>query len=93
MNKKEFNYTCPICGEHCETPVELAHCILACEEKKRVEEEKKKAEELKAAKDARKKEVDDAFDKWVELRNAYQNDYGSYELTRKYDDKFPFWFL
>ena len=93
MDKKEFYYTCPICGENKETPVELAHCILACEEKKRVEEEKRKAEELKAVKDARKKEVDDAFDKWVELRNAYQNDYGNYDLTRKYDDKFPFWFL
>lgn len=94
MNKKELNYSCPLCGEHYETPTELAHCILACEEKKRVEEEKKKVEELKAAKDARKKEVDEAFDKWTELRKAYEKDYGNYSITRNYVNEFPwnlFW--
>ena len=63
------------------------------EEKK---EEERKAKEVKLAKekDARKAEVDLAFDKWVELRKAYEKDYGSYALTRNYINEFPwalFW--
>lgn len=94
MNNKEFKYICPICGKHWETPNELGHCILACDKKKRLEEEQKKAEELKVVKEARRKEVDDAFDKYIELHKAYEKDYGVYIISRNFINGFPwglFW--
>ena len=46
------------------------------------EETEKKRRELTLKKENRQKEVDDAFEKYVELSRAYERDYGSYILTR-----------
>jgi hypothetical protein len=90
-NKKEF------------TSEELAK---ACEEAKKNfeklneqylkakrEEEEEKAAQLALEKEARKKEVDEAYDKYLELLSAYVKDYGSYSTTAYSDDWFPnkFW--
>lgn len=60
---------------------------------KKEEEEKRKAQ-LAAEKEARKKEVDDAFDKYVKLSKAFEKDYGYYALSKTYVNEFPwsmFW--
>ena len=69
-------YTCPYCKEEYVDPVDLAHCILSCEDKKKREEEERKQAELKAERDARYKEVVDAYEKFEELRTNYIRDYG-----------------
>lgn len=47
-------------------------------------EEKAKLEEEK---NARKKEVEDAYDKYIELRRKYINDYGTFTMSRHYSGK------
>ena len=47
-------------------------------EQKKQEEEYKKKAQLALEKEARKKEVDEAFDNYVTLFKKYINDYGSY---------------
>ena len=54
--------------------------------KKQIEQKKREEEELREAqlakeKDNRKKEVDDAFEKYKMLLKAYLNDYGAYYCT------------
>lgn len=65
---------------------------------KKVEEDRKKAE-LALAKEARKKEVDDAITNTKDLLEAYIKDYGSYSSEYSYSDlnslfkRFsPWWF-
>lgn len=84
--KNETNntfYACPYCNEEYVSPVDLAHCILSCEEKKKKEEERKKAEKLAAEKDTRYQEVLDAKENYLQLVSAYINDYGA--ITIKND--------
>jgi hypothetical protein len=80
---KDTFYTCPYCNEEYNSPVDLAHCILSCEEKKRVEEEKKQKEKLEAEKEVRKKEIEAAEKHYHELIKSYIKDYGSYSAIRK----------
>lgn len=54
------------------------------EQKKKEEEERKKAE-LAAVKEKRYQEVTDAEKKYIELRNAYLKDYGTYSNAKTYD--------
>lgn len=78
MEKKKTLYTCPYCkGEH-ETPGSLARCILVCEDKIKMEEEAKQKAKLAAEKDARYKEVIDAYENFEELKSKYVDDYGSF---------------
>ena len=76
IDMKDINafYTCPYCKEEYSAPSDLAHCILSCEEKKRIE--KKTAE-----KEARYKEVIYAYENFAELRNKYVDDYGSFTFS------------
>lgn len=88
--KKEVNntfYTCPYCKEEYTDPVDLAHCILSCEEKKKIEEEKQKEEKLAAEKEARYEEIQEVEKQLIELKKAYIKDYGSYYSKRSFDDK------
>ena len=64
-------------------------------EKQKREEEEKKMAELVAQKAARKKEVDTAYDTFLELRRAYMNDYGHYfyDTTNSAGDSFLTWWL
>lgn len=95
MKKSENTfYTCPYCGSEHSNPVDLAHCILSCEEtqRKNAEEEKKK---LEAEKEARYKEIEEQSKKLSELIKEYTKDYGSFSFKRSYsDDDYPtsfFW--
>ena len=71
-------FKCGICGKEYFNVQDRANCELNCYKKQ--QEEAKKAAEVKklAEKVARKKEVDDALDKAMQLRNAYIKDYGCY---------------
>lgn len=83
MNNENKMYTkqvfkCGICGKEYFNVQDRANCELNCY-KKQQEEVKKAAEAKKLAeKTTRKKEVDDALDKAMQLRNAYIKDYGCY---------------
>ena len=78
MEKKNALYVCPYCkGEH-ETPGSLARCILVCEDKIKIEEEAKQKAKLAAEKDARYKEVIDAYDNFEELKTKFVEDYGAF---------------
>ncbi len=54
-------------------------------QKEKDEEDRKKAQ-LALEKDNRKKEVDEAFEKYNNLRKAYIKDYGAYTTTISTDD-------
>ena len=97
---EDMFYTCPYCKEEYTNPSDLAHCILSCEEKKKIEERKRKKAELALEKEMRTKEVDDAWTNYVTLLKAYVKDYGSYSMsTGDSDDTLlsvgkmmPWWF-
>ena len=92
-------YTCPHCGVKHTTPAALAHCILACEEKKEKEAEKKRVEELEKHKEVLKKEIEVKEAELLELKKSFFKDYGFYSSTRTYesnDEEFPYiwhWFF
>ena len=95
--KNETNntfYACPYCKEEYTNPVDLAHCILSCEEKKKKEEEQKRAEKLAAEEEARYQEVMEAKDNYICLLKAYINDYGTITIKNDYSDLKPWswWF-
>ena len=82
--KNEINntfYACPYCKEEYTNPVDLAHCILSCEEKRKKEEEQKKAEKMADEKEARYKEIVDARNNYLKLISNYTKDYGSLIIT------------
>ena len=83
MGKKHELYICPYCKGAYETPGGLARCILDCEEKIKIEEEAKQKAKLAAEKEARHKEVVDAYDNFDELRNKFVEDYGSFTFKSK----------
>ena len=88
-------YTCPYCNTEYSAPSELAHCILSCEAKKKIEEIKRLKELRATEKNTRKKEVDEAVEKCRELIKAYMHDYGvySYESNESVFEMFSskFW--
>lgn len=53
---------------------------------KKQEEEDRKVVQLALEKEKRKKEVDEAFDNYRTLINAYLRDYGSYSTTTSTSD-------
>ena len=73
------SYKCAVCGETYETISQRMHCEQTC--LKKLEEEERKAAETKKEIEyaARKAEVDMAYENYVELRNKFAKDYGSYE--------------
>lgn len=79
-------YACPYCKEEYTDPVDLAHCILSCEDKKKQEEEERKQAELALKKEARRKEVEDALDNYQKLVKAFIEDYGSISITSDFND-------
>ena len=48
---------------------------------KKQEEENKKQEKLRAEKEVRKKELDEAFENWNKLRKEFIKDYGYYSTS------------
>lgn len=92
---KGIFYTCPYCGEDYSNPVDLAHCILSCEEAQRKKEAEEKQKKLEAEKEARYKEIEEQYDKLSKLIKEYTKDYGKFSFKRNYsDDDYPtsfFW--
>ena len=87
MEKKNALYTCPYCNKEHETPGGLARCILVCEDKIKIEEEAKQKAKLAAEKEARYKEVVDAYENFEELRSKYVDDYGSFTFKATKEDE------
>ena len=83
MNNKNTFYTCPYCKEEYSDPVDLAHCILNCEARRKTEEEEKRKAKLAAEKAARYKEVIDAYENFEELRMKDVNDYDYFTFEHK----------
>lgn len=71
-------FKCSICGKEYENAIDRARCELNCYAKQQEEVKKAAETEKKAAQAARKKAVDDAINKAVQLKNAYMKDYGCY---------------
>lgn len=78
MNTENKTYNCALCGKSYSNIIDRITCEQKCYTKQ--QEEAKKAAEAKkqAEKITRKKEVDDAIDKAMRLRNAYIKDYNCY---------------
>ena len=87
MEKKNALYACPYCKRECETPGSLARCILSCEEKIKKEKEEERKAKLRAEKDARFKEVIEAYKHADALRDAVVEDYGYF--TYETEDDIP----
>ena len=87
MEKKKALYVCPYCKREHETPGSLARCILVCEDKIKIEKEAKHKAKLAAEKEARYKEVVDAYENFEELRSKYVEDYGRFTFKTKSNDE------
>lgn len=83
MEKKNVFYTCPYCKEEYSAPADLAHCILNCEEKKKIEEAEAKKAKLEAEKQARYDEIMTAYKHFEKLRSEYVDDYGYFTFETK----------
>lgn len=79
-------YTCGVCGQQYDTIEERNKCEAKCLHDKYEAEKKFKEEKLRQEKETRKKEVDMAFENYLNLRKEYVNDYGSYSVMRTFDD-------
>lgn len=95
MKNENAFYVCPICGSEYTDPVDLAHCILSCEEIQRKKEAEEKQKKLDAEKETRYKEIEAQYKKLAGLIKDYTRDYGSFSFKRNYsDDDYPtsfFW--
>ena len=89
MKNENVFYACPYCKTEYTNPVDLAHCILSCEEKKKKDEEAKKAKELALVKEARKREVEEKRDEYYKTLKSYLNDYG---ISTNSEVAFPYSF-
>lgn len=74
MEEKKM-YVCPLCGTEYDTPKAMAHCILECEERQRVEAERLQQEKLDQEKAKRWDEVVAAEKRYRDLYLQFRNDY------------------
>lgn len=75
-------YKCAVCGGVYDSIAQRMNCEQACL-KKQEEEAKKAAERKRAAEyEARKREVDIAFDHAYELKEKFLKDYDSYTYSK-----------
>lgn len=75
-------YKCAVCGTIYDEIQARTNCEMKCIKKKQEEEKKAAEAKKKAEKEARKKEVNEAFENALKLRDAYAKDYGYYEYER-----------
>lgn len=87
-NKKDF--TAEDLRKQCEEAREKFEALNEQLKQVEQEEEERKKAQLAIEKENRKKEVDEAFDKYNELLKAYIKDYGVYSITTSCDD-FNWW--
>lgn len=71
-------YYCGVCKASYDTIDERAKCEAKCIEKRKADEEKRKKAELEKVKEARIAEVNQAYDNYRKLLNAYLNDYNEF---------------
>lgn len=71
-------WKCGICGETYPNISQRMQCEMKCLQKQELEAKKAAEAKKKAEQAVRKKEVDDAFDKAMQLREAYLKDYDTY---------------
>ena len=69
-----------------ELATQAYNIALKAEEQKRKEDAERKKAEMAAIREKRYKEVRDAEDKFIALKEAYLNDYGSYCAEDSYTD-------
>ena len=82
-------YKCGICSKEYSTIAERSNCEQTCLKKQEEEEAKKAAERKKAAEyEARKREVDEAFNRAYELREKFLKDYDSYTYNKPVSNNF-----
>ena len=81
-------YKCAVCGEVYDSIAQRMNCEQACLMKK--EQEERKATELKMAAEyeARKNEVDEAFNVAYELKDKFVQDYGRYTYHKPTSNSF-----
>lgn len=78
----KVTYKCAVCGEVYGSIAQRMNCEQTCL-KKQEEEERKAAESKRAAeREARKQEVDDAFNKAYALKDKFVKDYGRYTYNK-----------
>ena len=81
-------YKCAVCGGVYDSIAQRMNCEQTCL-KKQEEEAKKVAERRKAAEyEARKREVDEAFNRAYELKEKFLNDYDSYTYNKPVSNNF-----
>ena len=85
MENKNTPWMCPYCKKEYKAPGSLAHCILSCEEKIQKEKEEARKAKLAAEKDARFKEVIEAYKHADALRDAVVEDYGYFTYESEED--------
>ena len=78
-------YKCAFCGKRYKSAVDRANCEIECDKqiKKRTQEEKEK--KLLAEKEARLKEVNEAYNHYVELKKQFNKDYNGIKGLSDYD--------
>lgn len=69
-------YTCAICGHEYDHLEDRNACETKCLRERKEAEEKRKQEALNKTRAARKKEVDEAYERYAELLSKYVQDYG-----------------
>lgn len=74
MEEKK-TYVCPLCGTKHDTPKDMAHCILECDEKQRVETERLRRQQLDQEKDKRWEEVVASWERYRDLYYKFDSDY------------------
>ena len=83
-------YKCEICNNTYENLEERIACETKCLADRKIAEEKRKKAELEEKKEARKAEVAEAQKKYLELLEAYVEDYGMFSLEMS-GGIFPHW--
>ena len=81
MENKHTFFTCPYCNTEYSKPIDLAHCILSCEEKERADKEQQRKERLEAEKAKRFAEIETKDKELRELVRTYIRDYGSFKTN------------
>lgn len=75
MEEKQ-KYVCSYCGAEYDSAPVRARCELECDEKQKQEEERQRKLRLDGERDARRAEIEAAWNRYVVLMNQYRNDYG-----------------
>ena len=68
-------FTCSYCGKEYDTPIERARCEISCDKRIKEQEERAELERLRGERKDREEKIQEAFDKYLDLAKAFNNDY------------------